>query len=136
MYCDKCGSSSTGSSAYCNKCGAPFTSDGFSNYGQNDYQNYSNTPSASYSNTSNRSGGEQGKGNAIAALVCGIVSLVLPVPFVDVILGIIGIVMACRAKSLGFSGGLATAGLVLSIIGTVGAVIFTLTCGSILFLGC
>ena len=72
---------------------------------------------------------EAGKGKAIAALVLGICALVLPIPFLDVIMGVVGIVLAVMAKKEGYTGGMATAGLVLSIIGTVSAVIFTFSCG-------
>ena len=69
-----------------------------------------------------------GRGAAIASLVCGIVAMTLPVPFLDIVAGIIGLVMFSKAKKQGFKGGLLTAGLVCSIIGTVWATIFTIMC--------
>ena len=60
---------------------------------------------------------EPGKNQAIASLVLGIASLVIP--YANLILAIIGIVMATQAKKLGNTGGMVTAGLVLSIIGIV-----------------
>lgn len=68
-----------------------------------------------------------GKGMAIASLVLGICSIVYLF-----FLGIIGIVLAVMAKkkmlAAGYPTGLATAGLVLSIIGTALGAILVVTC--------
>ena len=72
---------------------------------------------------------EPGKGKAIASLVLGICAIVFPIMIVGVILGVVGIVLAIMAKREGYIGGMATAGLVCSIIGTVFAVFWTFTCG-------
>ncbi|MDR2168279.1 MAG: hypothetical protein LBE35_10610 [Clostridiales bacterium] len=64
-----------------------------------------------------------GQGKATAALVLGILSIVMS--GVGLVLGIIGIFMAKGARDEGFTGGFATAGMVLSIIGI-----------SLSFLGC
>lgn len=66
---------------------------------------------------------------AAASLVLGLVSLVLGiwVPYIGLPVGIVGIILAAVAKKKGMKGP-ATAGLVLSIIGTV-------LCG-ILYLAC
>lgn len=69
---------------------------------------------------------ERGKGKAIAALVLGIIAIVLPVPFLDLACGIVGLVMAYKSKQEGYITGLRTAGFVLSIIGTVFAAFYTL----------
>lgn len=77
-----------------------------------------------------------GKGLSIAGLVLGIVSTVLAwfymVNIVAVVLGIVGIVCAANgkkaAREAGVPGGLGTAGLVLSIIGTCLAAIGFLSC--------
>jgi len=61
---------------------------------------------------------------SVVAFVCGILAMTLPIPIADVALGIIGLVFAIIAKKEG-AGGLATAGLVLSIIGTVVAAMYT-----------
>ena len=65
-----------------------------------------------------------GKGKAIAALVLGIGALVIPVPFLDVVMGVVGLVLAISARKEG-AGGMGIAGLVLSIIGTVAAFFYT-----------
>ena len=69
---------------------------------------------------------------AIAGLVCGIVSVVFawvyPVSFVAWAVGVVGIVLSLKAKKEAPSG-MATAGLVLSIIGTALGVIGFFVCG-------
>ena len=70
---------------------------------------------------------QNGKGMSIAALICGILGIIggiLPVPFIGVItliLSILGIVFGVKgqkiAKETGEGKGLATAGLVLGIVG-------------------
>ena len=64
-----------------------------------------------------------------AALVLGIISIVMSwiSPLIAVILGIIGIILGAMAKKKAPSG-VATAGLVLSIIGTALAVALYLAC--------
>ncbi len=77
-----------------------------------------------------------GKGLSIAGLVLGIVSAVFGwfgvIGIIALICGIVGIVCAVmgkkKAKAAGISSGLATAGLVLSIIGTSLAGIGVLAC--------
>lgn len=66
------------------------------------------------------------KTKAIASLVCGIVGVVFDflfatvlMPAIGCILGIVGITMASNARKLGFTGGMATGGLVCSIIAVV-----------------
>jgi hypothetical protein len=77
-----------------------------------------------------------GKGMAISSLVLGIIATVFGFfgyyAFIGIILGIVGIVLGAiggkKMKSVGASSGMATAGLVLSIIGTI--------LSSILFIAC
>ena len=61
-----------------------------------------------------------GKGKSIASLVLGIVALTVPIPVFDIICGIVGLVLAGMARR-DEGGGMATAGLVLSIIGLTNA---------------
>lgn len=70
-----------------------------------------------------------GKGLAIASLILGIVSLICCCfgsgAIIAVILGIIGLVVAGKAKREGYIGGMRTAGFVCSLIGLcVGGVVF------------
>lgn len=53
--------------------------------------------------------------------------MTLPVPVIDVIIGVLGLIFAIVAKKKGHIGGMSTAGLVLSIIGTVWAIWFTIS---------
>ena len=79
---------------------------------------------------------QNGKGMSIAALICGILGIVgsfIPVVcYVTLILSILGIVFGVKgqkiAKETGEGKGLATAGLVLGIIGTAFSAIGAL-CG-------
>ena len=63
---------------------------------------------------------------AVVALVCGLFALIVPVAVIDVILGVAGICLGWMARQSGV-GGLATAGMVVSIIGTMVAISFTLS---------
>lgn len=77
-----------------------------------------------------------GKGLSIAALVCGIIATVLAwfymINIAALVLGIVGIVCAVSGKKKAVAAnaatGLATAGLVLSIIGTCLAGVGFLSC--------
>ncbi len=77
-------------------------------------------------------GKHPGQGAATGSLVCGIIAVVLAFfgygAIVSLILGIVGLVMASKAKKEGFSGGLRTAGFVLSIIGLVFGAIGLIGC--------
>lgn len=74
---------------------------------------------------------QNGKGAAIASLVLGIIGLVIDIFFgiligpVGLVLGIIGLILASKAKNDGFTGGLRTAGFVLSLLSLIfGAISF------------
>ena len=69
-----------------------------------------------------------GKGLAIGSLVLGILSIVEPTFILGAVLSIVGIILAVIAKKKGFTGGLVTAGLVLSIIGVVRTVLLFILC--------
>jgi len=60
------------------------------------------------------------------SLGLGIAAMIVPIPVLDIVAGVIGIVLANKAKETGVQG-LATAGLVCSIIGTIIAILFTLS---------
>jgi len=69
---------------------------------------------------------ERWKGFAIAGLVLGILALTIPVPVLDLILGILAIIFSLMSKSRGGQGGLWVTALVFSIIGTIAAFFYTL----------
>ncbi|MCL2227345.1 MAG: DUF4190 domain-containing protein [Oscillospiraceae bacterium] len=81
----------------------------------------------------NQPDGGQGKGMAIASLVLGILSVLDPTFIFGIIMGIVGIVLAVMAKKKGYIGGMATAGMVLSIIGVALNGIMLLLFGAALF---
>ena len=69
-----------------------------------------------------------GKNKAIASLVLGIIAVVLWFfgysSILSIILGIIGLVMASKAKEEGYDDSLRMAGFVLSLIGLIGGALF------------
>jgi len=69
---------------------------------------------------------QPGKGMAVTALVLGILAMTLPIPVLDIILGVLGLIFASVAPSQGCRGGIQTAGLVLSILGTLVAIGYTM----------
>lgn len=140
MYCKYCGTENANNVKFCPNCGASMLEERTQNtyeqpsyeqpdysqptYQQPDYsqptyqqpvynqqnyvqQNYSQIPA------------EEGKGFAIAGMVCGIISLFC----FGFILGILGVVFGSIAKSKGYKGGMATAGVVCGAIGIVGAIL-------------
>ena len=77
----------------------------------------------------NENGKLPGQGAATGSLVCGIIAVVCwffgVTTIGSLILGIIGLILASKAKKEGFSGGTRTAGFILSLIGViVGAIVF------------
>ena len=80
---------------------------------------------------------KKSNGFAIASLVLGIVSIVftfIGLSWLGLILGIVGIILAVNAKKKNPSG-MATAGLVLSIIGTVLCALMFIACIALVGIG-
>jgi len=77
-------------------------------------------------------GSYPGKGMAIAALVLGIVSIVIGffVPFLNIVCAVValvlGIISKKKAQEVGAPTGMATAGLVLGIISLAISIVFTI----------
>lgn len=67
-----------------------------------------------------------GKGFGIASLVCGIVSFFI----FGLILGILAVIFGGVAKNKGYRGGMATAGIVLGVIGLALYLIMLIACSS------
>lgn len=112
MFCKKCGERINESMVYCSKCGDKVS-------GENQPMNYSpeqilpqNKPSS---------------GNTLAgvALGFGIGAFTIPIPVLDVIMGIVALVLVIVSRKAP-ARGLWIAALILSIIGTISAVSFTL----------
>lgn len=87
MVCNQCGTSNEPNAIVCANCGTPLTTE--------------------VANT------DDGKGFAIASLVLGILSIFC----FALIAGTLAIVFSTMAKSKGYKGGMATAGMVCGIIG-------------------
>lgn len=66
---------------------------------------------------------------AIAAFVLGLISIFL----LPIVTGILGIALGGAAKSKGNRGGLATAGIVLGIIGVASWIIMLIACRGTMF---
>ena len=126
MFCQKCGSQLQENSMFCVNCGASVTPAAqnvdTTSYGHQYPDNYHNH---NYQNNVVHTGSIPGKGKAIASLVLGICAIVLPIPFLDIILAIVGLFMAASAKKEGFSGGIQTAGFVCSLVGLILSILFT-----------
>ena len=70
---------------------------------------------------------QPGRTKAIVALVLGILAMTIPIPVIDVILGVVGLVLADSSKRDGFTGGLRSAAFVMSVIGTIVAALYTIS---------
>jgi len=104
MFCNICGAQLQINSKFCTNCGNKLEETTNYNYMHRKQQ--------------------AGQGEAIASIVLGLIAFTLPIPILDLIIGIAGLVLAYLAKKKGREG-IATAGLVISIIGTMAAMIFT-----------
>ena len=77
-----------------------------------------------------------GRGHSIASLTLGIIGLLFlltGMPFISLILGIIGVIMASGARKRGCGGSMTTTGAVLSWISIVIGIIFTILFFLIIF---
>ena len=144
MFCTNCGIKSEPNVRFCGSCGCEsvqVNSQQSAPYGESLGDNSPYTQQSPYGSPytqqppyaqqppyTQQFDESKSRGKAIAALVLGIIAMTVPIPFLDVIAGVIGIYLAVTAKREGFRGGLQTAAFVLSIIGTVIAVIFTIGC--------
>ena len=77
-----------------------------------------------------------GQGMAIASLVMGILGLVTGFFFAGLLFGILGIIFAMSARKQGYTGGIATAGLVTSIISVAFGGLMFLICTPLMCIGC
>ena len=115
MFCTNCGLAFADTmGAFCPKCGAARGAQQISS------PNHENPQSAGVPTS------QPGKGKAIASLVLGIGAMTIPVPVLDIIIGIVGLILALSSKSDGYKGGLRIAGFVCSILGIIFATIYTI----------
>ena len=117
MICKKCGANIPDGSAICNYCGEVHRE---------------NTLISEQPTKGTPPKNENGKNQAVASMVLGIITVSLPVlsvcigqgvgiifGFIFLAASIVGLVMASSAKKKGYVGGMATAGNVLNIIGLI-----------------
>ena len=117
MVCNKCGSPITPGATFCTNCGAPVEAQAPQTYNATPVYN-APQPAA-----------VPGKGLAIASLVLGIVSLLC----FPVVTGVLAAIFGGVAKSKGNTSGMATAGIVLGIIGVASWIIMVIACGGFAF---
>ncbi len=148
MFCKRCGAEHPDGTRFCSFCGTSMI-DRNNNYDprygqaqQNGYQNQYNQqdPYQQYNNGQNMYQNpydpyyrapvsNNGRGLAIASLVLGILSIFV----FAVIAGPLGIIFGCMAKSNGYRGAMATAGIVCGIIGVVSWILMLVVCPDLMF---
>ncbi len=114
MYCKYCGTKNEYNNRFCPNCGAKMIEE---NKEKINAAPVYTAPQYSQTGYSQETVIE-GKGFAIASLVCGIVSIVV------YFIGVLGIVFGCVAKSKGYKGSMPTAGIICGIFGLIGDGIF------------
>jgi hypothetical protein len=134
-FCKYCRRQIARGAKYCQGCGESHTQSNYSatNYNyqsqmpqisQPTYQrHYHTTPTyeRQYQTIPTYVKPTNGSGKAVASLVLGICSLVLP--FLGFICAILGLIFALCAKKDGYNGGIQTAGFITSILGLFGYVL-------------
>lgn len=121
MFCPNCGANNADGATFCVNCGAPVNAAPAQPVG---YQNAPVQPAYGYQNAPVK---DAGKGFAIASLVLGIISLFV----FAYICGTLAIVFAVVAKKKGSTNKMATAGLVLGIVGVASWLLMQIMCASI-----
>ena len=131
MVCNNCGFTNEADAKFCSSCGAALTApvvepaadtyvnqaEGYAAPVQNPTPVYNAPYQAPVQNAVPvQPVAQPGKGFAIAGMVCGIVSLVLVCLF-PLITGLLGIIFGSVAKTKGFKGGMATAGIACGAVG-------------------
>lgn len=117
MFCPKCGTNNADGVSFCSNCGTTLQTAS------------TPMPTPVPRPVNYKSYSEPGKGLAIASLITGIVSLIM----FAIICGTLAIVFGAIAKKKGYFGGMATAGLVLGIVGIVLWLLMLVFCGNMLF---
>ena len=118
MVCNKCGSPITPGATFCTNCGAPVEAQAPQAYNATPVYNapQPEVPAA-----------VPGKGLAVTSMVCGIVSFFC----FGIILGILAIIFGGVAKSKGCKSGMATAGIVMGVVGIALYFITLFACGGL-----
>ena len=122
MICKNCGADNPDGSRFCKNCGAELEQ------GNNtDNSFYNEEPHQDYYQQNTESKQEPGSTLATASLVLGIIGVICWFfgysSIISLILGIIGLVLASRARQEGNTSGVRTAGFVCSLIAVIGGAI-------------
>ena len=121
MFCGKCGSPIPDGNSFCGKCGAPIADSSDQSVPLQQEQPVQAIPVIMSSQPAKRTNGA-----AIAGFILGIISALLClVPVVGMVLGIVGFVLSIvgiSKKGEYSGGGLAIAGLLLSLVGVMGLI--------------
>jgi len=118
MFCCNCGHNLPNEAdKFCPKCGT-------SKIGQSQNHNVNTFSAYPHLGNGNVTTPDQGRGMAIAGLILGILAMSIPIPVLDVILGVVGLILALIAKPQ--VGSLRTAAIVVSIVGLIIAILFTI----------
>lgn len=126
MFCSNCGKQIPDNSAFCPNCGTAFSQPQQPQYNQPQQPQYPPQYPPQYQP---QPGGymppqapaeEPGKGMAIASLVLGILSFFC----FAYISGVLAIIFGCVAKNKGYTGKMATAGIICGAIGIVLMIVF------------
>ena len=125
MICRNCGFDNNEQSQFCVNCGTVLEQPQ-QNYQQPQNQPY-NQPYNAYTPYQSQPVNTPGKGFAIAAMILGIISFFC----VPIVTGALGIIFGGVAKSKGYRGGMATAGIVCGILGIVGWILMLAVWGDI-----
>ena len=108
MVCKHCGSQNADGIRFCTNCGADLSAEQSAPYNAYPQGN----PYGNVQSQNTQPASQPGKGLAIAAMVCGIVSFLC----FSIILGPLAIIFGGVAKSKGCRSGMATAGIVCGAI--------------------
>ncbi|MCL2756056.1 MAG: hypothetical protein FWE45_03340 [Firmicutes bacterium] len=124
MFCTKCGHN-INDDKFCSTCGFGVGQD--NNVDTQDNFNAAFVASTSTATAAQQSTTEtsQPATKAVIGLILGFLAMTVPVPILDIILGVVGIILAVTSDKR--IGGLRTAALVVAIIGTVIAIFYTIT---------
>lgn len=140
MNCLNCGAKNADTANHCTYCGTAMTQPAAQPWQSAEQQPWQPTEPQPWQPTGQHPYEQQSyavpqqetqqpptKGFAAGSLACGIVAATIPVPIFDVIVGALGFLFYALSVKKGYSRGLATAGLILSIIGIIAALSFTLS---------
>ena len=141
MVCKNCGNNNSPDARFCAKCGADLNQQyAQQNQAFNQNQAYEQAqfnqapqgqympPQGQYTPVApQQAPAGPGKGLAIPAMICGILSIVIfCLYYLSIPLGVVGIVLGGIAKSKGYRGGMATAGIVCGAVGAGLALLFVI----------